>query len=70
MDTFQLKSVGFPYKQVHYFTTRCARGTEDTEADYSFPLPVDDGKGKTTADSLCAPCLCGEDIFETAPDHV
>ena len=68
---------------------------------YSFPLPGDDGKGKTTADrwqigghakltarraetfvgqsspdpakkttSLCTPCLCGEYIFGTAPDHV
>jgi len=33
------------------FTTRCARGTEATEAYYYFPLPGDDGKGKTTADS-------------------
>jgi hypothetical protein len=32
------------------FTTRCARGTEDTEAEYSFPLPGDNGKEKTTAD--------------------
>lgn len=31
------------------FTTRYARGTEDKEVDYSFPLPGDDGKEKTTA---------------------
>jgi hypothetical protein len=32
------------------FTTRYARGTEDTERDYSFPLAGDDGKGKTPID--------------------
>ena len=32
------------------YTTRCARGTEDAERDYFFPLPGDDGKGKTPVD--------------------
>ncbi len=32
------------------FTTRFARATEDTEGDYSFPLPGDYCKGKTPID--------------------
>ncbi len=32
------------------FTTRYARGIEDTERDYSFPLPGHDGKGKPSVD--------------------
>jgi hypothetical protein len=44
-------SIADEYYSKKDFTTRFARGTENTEGVNSFPLPGDDGKGKIPVDN-------------------